>query len=154
MASVAGVLQVPLERTQKQTHNKGKLQVHLSSQQDSAGKAENHPAREAQPGTDRKPNLATKSRAMRGGWQGPALPETLHVSRDSMQAASLHLNSPQEPRIHRGSFSPSPLPSPASPDTHVPPQNSMEVMEPAGPEGSASSSSTGMPIETTRTGSG
>ena len=55
---------------------------------------------------------------------------------------------------HRDCFSPTLLPSLASPDTHVPPQNSMEVMEPAGPEGSASSSSTGMPIETTRTGSG
>lgn len=38
--------------------------------------------------------------------------------------------------------------------THVPPQNSTEVSEPAGPEGSSSSSDTGTPMETTRTGSG
>lgn len=59
-----------------------------------------------------------------------------------------------ELRLPGDPFSATPLPSLASPDTHVPPQNSIEVMEPAGPEGSASSSSTGMPIETTRTGSG
>lgn len=61
---MAGVLQVPLERTQKQTHNKRELEVHLSSQQESAWKQENHPAREMQQalGTGRKPNLAAKSK--------------------------------------------------------------------------------------------
>lgn len=38
--------------------------------------------------------------------------------------------------------------------THVPPQNSMEVSDPAVLSGSFSSSSTGMPMDTTRTGSG
>lgn len=38
--------------------------------------------------------------------------------------------------------------------SYVPPQNSMEVSEPAGLLGSASSSSTGTPIDTTLTGSG
>lgn len=60
----------------------------------------------------------------------------------------------QELKLHRNSFSATLPPSPASPGTHVPPQNSIEVMEPPGPEGSARSSSTGMPMETTRTGSG
>lgn len=40
------------------------------------------------------------------------------------------------------------------PRTYVPPQNSMEVREPAALSGSFSRSSTGMPIDTTRTGSG
>lgn len=38
--------------------------------------------------------------------------------------------------------------------TYVPPQNSMEVREPAVLFGSASRSSTGMPMDTTLTGSG
>lgn len=50
-------------------------------------------------------------------------------------------------------------PSPSFPalsqsSTHVPPQNSMEVREPAVLAGSWSSSSTGTPMDTTRTGSG
>lgn len=45
-------------------------------------------------------------------------------------------------------------PLPEKPPTHVPPQNSMEVREPAALSGSFSSSSTGMPMDTTRTGSG
>lgn len=40
------------------------------------------------------------------------------------------------------------------PHTYVPPQNSMEVREPAALSGSFSRSSTGIPIDTTRTGSG
>lgn len=39
-------------------------------------------------------------------------------------------------------------------ETYVPPQNSMEVREPAVLFGSASRSSTGMPMDTTLTGSG
>jgi len=38
--------------------------------------------------------------------------------------------------------------------TYVPPQNSTDVEEPPGPSGSVNSSSTGIPMETTRTGSG
>jgi len=38
--------------------------------------------------------------------------------------------------------------------THVPPQNSTDAEDPPGPSGSASSSSMGIPTETTRTGSG
>lgn len=45
-------------------------------------------------------------------------------------------------------------PQPARSSTHVPPQNSMELREPAGLSGSFRSSSTGTPMDTTRTGSG
>lgn len=38
--------------------------------------------------------------------------------------------------------------------TYVPPQNSSDVTEPPGPMGSAIRSSTGIPMDTTRTGSG
>lgn len=46
------------------------------------------------------------------------------------------------------------LPALSQSSTHVPPQNSMEVREPAVLAGSWSSSSTGTPMDTTRTGSG
>lgn len=48
----------------RKTHKKRELQVHLSSQQGSAWKQENHPAREMQQsvGTGKKPNLAAKSK--------------------------------------------------------------------------------------------
>jgi len=38
--------------------------------------------------------------------------------------------------------------------TYVPPQNSTDMDDPPGPSGSDNSSSTGIPTETTRTGSG